>query len=246
MPVSLQNRTAFLYVLYCTMFKQIKQYGMKLIFTSVLVTLATMISCAQKQQVKKNISKDMTTNTNGTVNTATDTATFGTGCFWCTEAIFQQLEGVEKVTSGYGGGHVANPSYKEVCTGTTGHAECIQVVYDPKKITYDELLEVFWQTHDPTTLNRQGNDVGTQYRSVIFYHNNEQKEKAEKYKAELDKSGAFNNPIVTEITAFTNFYPAENYHQDYYEQNGDQPYCSLVIRPKVEKFQKVFKSKLKH
>jgi peptide-methionine (S)-S-oxide reductase len=228
------------------MFKQIKQYGMKLIFTSVLVTLATMISCAQKQQVKKNISKDMTTNTNGTVNTATDTATFGTGCFWCTEAIFQQLEGVEKVTSGYGGGHVANPSYKEVCTGTTGHAECIQVVYDPKKITYDELLEVFWQTHDPTTLNRQGNDVGTQYRSVIFYHNNEQKEKAEKYKAELDKSGAFNNPIVTEITAFTNFYPAENYHQDYYEQNGDQPYCSLVIRPKVEKFQKVFKSKLKH
>ena len=219
---------------------------MKLIFTSVLVTLATIISCAQKQTVKKNISKDMTTNTNGTINTATDTATFGTGCFWCTEAIFQQLEGVEKVTSGYGGGHVANPSYKEVCTGTTGHAECIQVVYDPKKITYDELLEVFWQTHDPTTLNRQGNDVGTQYRSVIFYHNNEQKEKAEHYKAELDKSGAFKNPIVTEITAFTNFYPAENYHQDYYEQNGDQPYCSLVIRPKVEKFQKVFKSKLKH
>jgi peptide-methionine (S)-S-oxide reductase len=228
------------------MSKKIKQYGMKLIFTSVLVTLATIISCAQKQQVKKNISKDMTTNTNGTINTATDTATFGTGCFWCTEAIFQQLEGVEKVTSGYGGGHVANPSYKEVCTGTTGHAECIQVVYDPKKITYDELLEVFWQTHDPTTLNRQGNDVGTQYRSVIFYHNNEQKEKAEHYKAELDKSGAFKNPIVTEITAFTNFYPAENYHQDYYEQNGDQPYCSLVIRPKVEKFQKVFKSKLKH
>ena len=219
---------------------------MKLIFTSALVALATLISCAaQKQKEKKNISKDMTTNTNGT-NTATDTATFGTGCFWCTEAIFQQLEGVEKVTSGYGGGHVANPSYKEVCTGTTGHAECIQVVYDPKKITYDELLEVFWQTHDPTTLNRQGNDVGTQYRSVIFYHNNEQKEKAEKYKAELDKSGAFNNPIVTEVTAFTNFYPAENYHQDYYEQNGDQPYCSLVIRPKVEKFQKVFKSKLKH
>jgi peptide-methionine (S)-S-oxide reductase len=228
------------------MSKQIKQYSMKLIFTSALVALATLMSCAQKQKEKKNISKDMTTNTNGTVNTATDTATFGTGCFWCTEAIFQQLEGVEKVTSGYGGGHVANPSYKEVCNGTTGHAECIQVIYDPKKITYDELLEVFWQTHDPTTLNRQGNDVGTQYRSVVFYHNNEQKEKAEHYKAELDKSGAFNNPIVTEITAFTNFYPAENYHQDYYEQNGDQPYCSLVIRPKVEKFQKVFKSKLKH
>jgi peptide-methionine (S)-S-oxide reductase len=187
----------------------------------------------------------MTTTTN-TVNTATDTATFGTGCFWCTEAIFQQLDGVIKSTSGYSGGHVANPTYKEVCTGNTGHAEVIQVLYDPKKITYDELLEVFWQTHDPTTLNRQGADVGTQYRSVIFYHNNEQKEKAEKYKADLNKSGAFNNPIVTEISPYTQFYAAENYHQDYYEQNGSEPYCNIVIRPKVEKFQKVFKSKLKH
>ena len=221
-----------------------KHYSMKLFLTSVLVTLATFFSCAQKND-KKNINKDMTTNTNGSINTATDTATFGTGCFWCTEAIFQELEGVEKVTSGYGGGHVANPTYKEVCTGTTGHAECIQVVYDPKKITFDELLEVFWQTHDPTTLNRQGNDEGTQYRSVIFYHNNEQKEKAEKYKVQLDKSGAFDNPIVTEITPFTNFYAAENYHQDYYNQNGSQPYCNFVIRPKVEKFEKVFKSKLK-
>jgi len=218
---------------------------MKLLFTGVLVTLATLFSCAQKQH-KKTISKDMTTTTNGSVNTTTDTATFGTGCFWCTEAIFQQLEGVIKSTSGYSGGHVANPSYKEVCTGTTGHAEVIQVVYDPKKITYDELLEVFWQTHDPTTLNRQGNDVGPQYRSVIFYHNNEQKEKAEKYKAELDKSGAFNNPIVTEISPYSKFYAAENYHQDYFNQNGSQPYCNFVIRPKVEKFQKVFKSKLKH
>jgi peptide-methionine (S)-S-oxide reductase len=225
--------------------QQLKHYGMKLFLTGVLVTLATFFSCAQKND-KKNISKDMTTNTNGSTHTATDTATFGTGCFWCTEAIFQELEGVEKVTSGYGGGHVANPTYKEVCTGNTGHAECIQVVYDPKKITYDELLEVFWQTHDPTTLNRQGNDVGTQYRSVIFYHNNEQKEKAEKYKVQLDKSGAFDNPIVTEITPFTNFYAAENYHQDYYNQNGSQPYCNFVIRPKVEKFEKVFKSKLKH
>jgi peptide-methionine (S)-S-oxide reductase len=224
--------------------QQLKQYGMKVFFTGVLVTLATLFSCAQQQKDKKNINKDMTTNTNGTT-TATDTATFGTGCFWCTEAVFQQLEGVVKVTSGYGGGHVANPSYKEVCTGTTGHAECIQVVYDPARITFDELLEVFWQTHDPTTLNRQGNDVGPQYRSVIFYHNNEQKEKAEKYKAELDKSGAFNNPIVTEISPFTNFYAAENYHQDYYNQNGSQPYCYFVIRPKLEKFEKVFKSKLK-
>jgi peptide-methionine (S)-S-oxide reductase len=226
----------------------LKQHGMKLVFTGVLVTMATLFSCAQKQNAKKNINKDMTTNTNGTVNTPTDTdtATFGTGCFWCTEAIFQQLDGVYSATSGYSGGHVNNPSYKEVCNGTTGHAEVIQVVYDPKKITFDELLEVFWQTHDPTTLNRQGNDVGPQYRSVVFYHNNEQKEKAEKYKAELDKSGAFNNPIVTEISPISNFYAAENYHQDYYNQNGSQPYCSLVIRPKVEKFQKVFKSKIKH
>ncbi|WP_207510808.1 peptide-methionine (S)-S-oxide reductase MsrA [Longitalea luteola] len=218
---------------------------MKLLFTGALVTLATLFSCAQKQQAKKNISKDMTTTTNNVTNTATDTATFGNGCFWCTEAIFQQLDGVISATSGYSGGHVDNPSYKEVCTGNTGHAEVLQIVYDPKKISFDELLEVFWQTHDPTTLNRQGNDVGTQYRSVIFYHNNEQKEKAEKYKVELDKSGAFNNPIVTEISPFTKFYRAENYHQDYYNQNGSQPYCNIVIRPKVEKFKKVFKSKLK-
>jgi len=218
---------------------------MKLFFTGVLLTCATLFSCAQKQNTKKNISKDMTTNTNGS-NTTTDTATFGTGCFWCTEAIFQQLDGVIKSTSGYSGGHVDNPSYKDVCTGTTGHAEVIQVVYDPKKITFDELLEVFWQTHDPTTLNRQGNDVGPQYRSVVFYHSEEQKEKAEKYKAELNKSGAFNDPIVTEISPFTKFYAAENYHQDYFNQNGSQPYCNFVIRPKVEKFQKVFKSKLKH
>lgn len=215
---------------------------MKLFLTSALLIGATLFSCAQKQNAKKNISKDMTTTTNG----STDTATFGTGCFWCTEAIFQELEGVIKSTSGYSGGHVANPSYKEVCTGTTGHAEVIQVLYDPAKISYDELLEVFWKTHDPTTLNRQGNDVGTQYRSVVFYHNATQKEKAEKYKAELDKSGAFDNPIVTEIAPYTQFYAAENYHQDYYNLNGSQPYCNFVIRPKVEKFQKVFKSKLKH
>ena len=177
---------------------------------------------------------------------ATDTATFGNGCFWCTEAIFQQLEGVEKVESGYSGGHVTNPTYKEVCTGNTGHAEALRIVFDPKKISFDELLEVFWQTHDPTTLNRQGNDVGTQYRSVVFFHNNEQKQKAEKYKAELDKSGAFNNPIVTEIVPAETFYKAEDYHQNYYNENGSQPYCQFVIRPKLEKFQKVFKSKIKH
>ncbi|HVM88705.1 MAG TPA: peptide-methionine (S)-S-oxide reductase MsrA [Puia sp.] len=175
----------------------------------------------------------------------TDTATFATGCFWCTEAIFQRLKGVYKTISGYSGGHVANPSYEEVCTGNTGHAECLQIIYDPKIISYDELLEVFWESHDPTTLNRQGNDVGTQYRSAVFYHNEEQKLKAEHYKTELDKSKAYDKPIVTEITAFTNFYPAENYHQNYFNTHGSQPYCSFVIRPKVEKFEKVFKNKLK-
>jgi len=176
----------------------------------------------------------------------TDTATFGTGCFWCTEAIFEQLNGVLSVTSGYSGGQVANPTYKEVCTGETGHAECVQVVYEPGKISFDELLEVFFQVHDPTSLNRQGADVGTQYRSAIFYHNKEQKEKAEFYKNELNKSGAFNKPIVTEVTAFTKFYPAENYHQEYYELNKNtNPYCSVVIRPKLVKFEKVFAKKLK-
>ncbi len=175
----------------------------------------------------------------------TDTATFGTGCFWCTEALFQQLDGVISATSGYSGGHVENPTYKEVCEGTTGHAEVIQIVYDPKKITFDDLLEAFWQSHDPTSLNRQGNDVGPQYRSVIFYHNQEQKEKAEKYKAELDKAKAFDKPIVTEISPYSKFYVAENYHQEYYDNNGKQPYCYFVIRPKLDKFKKVFKDKLK-
>ncbi|MDB5223013.1 MAG: msrA [Chitinophagaceae bacterium] len=178
-------------------------------------------------------------------DTNIETATFGTGCFWCTEAIFQQLDGVIKVTSGYSGGHVANPTYEEVCNKTTGHAECLNIEYDKSKITFDELLEVFWKSHDPTTLNRQGNDVGPQYRSVIFYHTDEQKERAEKYKAELNESGVFDKPIVTEIEPFTIFYPAENYHQDYYNNNGAQPYCSYVIKPKVEKFKKVFKDKLK-
>jgi peptide-methionine (S)-S-oxide reductase len=153
---------------------------------------------------------------------------------------------VISVVSGYSGGTTANPTYKQVTTGETGHAECVQIIYDPQKISFDELLEVFWQTHDPTTLNRQGADVGTQYRSAIFYHNEEQKEKAEKYKAELDKSGAFNNPVVTEITPFSVFYEAENYHQQYFEANENtNPYCQIVIRPKLDKFKKVFKDKLK-
>ncbi|HYO20951.1 MAG TPA: peptide-methionine (S)-S-oxide reductase MsrA [Flavisolibacter sp.] len=176
----------------------------------------------------------------------TDTATFGTGCFWCTEAIFEQLNGVLKVTSGYMGGTKDNPTYEEVCSGETGHAECVQVVYEPSKVSFDELLEVFFKVHDPTSLNRQGADVGTQYRSAIFYHNAAQKEKAEYYKKEVDKSGAYEKPIVTELAAASRFYAAEDYHQEYYQNNKNtNPYCSIVIRPKLEKFQKVFGKKLK-
>ncbi|MBO9632285.1 MAG: peptide-methionine (S)-S-oxide reductase MsrA [Chitinophagaceae bacterium] len=221
---------------------------MKLMFTQALVSI-TLWSCALRESPQKNMSNDLMANslTGSTVGTSKiDTATFGTGCFWCTEAIFQQLNGVLKVTSGYSGGHVVSPTYKDVSTGTTGHAEVIEIVYDPTVITFDELLEVFWQTHDPTTLNRQGNDVGPQYRSVIFYHNQEQKGKSEKYKKELNESGAFDKPIVTEISPYTTFYKAEDYHQDYYNNNGSQPYCYYVIRPKLEKLQKVFKSKLRH
>jgi len=172
-------------------------------------------------------------------------ATFGSGCFWCTEAMFQRLRGVSNVKPGYAGGATKNPSYKEVCSGKTGHAEVIQLDYDPEVITYDELLEVFWKTHDPTTLNRQGNDVGTQYRSVVFYHNDAQKDVAESYKNQLDASNVWPDPIVTEITALNdNFYFAEVDHENYYNQNGNQPYCAFVVAPKVEKFKKVFADKL--
>lgn len=174
-----------------------------------------------------------------------DTATFGAGCFWCVEAIFQQLEGVAKVESGYAGGHTKNPTYQEVCSGNTGHAEVCQITYYPEIISFDELLEVFWQTHNPTTPNRQGNDIGTQYRSIILYHNNTQKEKAEYYKKELNSSEIYKNPVITEIEPFTIFYKAENYHQNYYNLNIDKPYCNFVITPKIEKFKKVFKNKIK-
>ena len=171
--------------------------------------------------------------------------TFASGCFWCTEAIFQRLEGVEKVESGYIGGHVPNPTYEAVCTGTTGHAEAVEITYNPEKLSFEELLQVFWKTHDPTTLNRQGNDVGTQYRSGIFYYDDKQKEIAEAYKRQLDESKIWSDPIVTEITKVTEFYAAENYHQDYFNQNGHQPYCSFVVAPKVAQFQKEFSEKLK-
>ena len=172
-------------------------------------------------------------------------ATFGNGCFWCTEAIFEQLEGVTKVASGYAGGKVKDPTYKEVCTGNTGHAEVIRLTYDPKVISYRELLDVFFSTHDPTTLNRQGADVGTQYRSAIFYHNERQKDEAEKMIADLERDKVFDNRIVTEITAINNYSVAENYHQDYYNNNKNQGYCRMVINPKLEKFTKKYKSKLK-
>lgn len=171
--------------------------------------------------------------------------TLGAGCFWCTEAVFQRLEGVEKVVSGYAGGLIENPSYRQICTGTTGHAEVIQVYFDPKKVTLESLLEVFWATHDPTTLNRQGGDVGPQYRSAIFYHSDSQKQIATLLKTEVNVKHLFDKPIVTEITAFINFYPAENYHQDYFNLNGMQPYCQFVVKPKVDKLKKYFADRLK-
>ena len=174
-----------------------------------------------------------------------DTATFGNGCFWCSEAIFDRLKGVETVTPGYAGGQEPNPSYELICTGSTRYAEVVQIVYNPDVISYSELLEVFWKTHNPTTLNQQGADVGPQYRSVVFYHNPQQKELAEHYKKKLTEANIWDKPIVTEITPYTNFYPAEDYHNDYYKNNPANSYCNFVITPKVEKFEKIFKEKLK-
>ncbi|MFY7971060.1 MAG: peptide-methionine (S)-S-oxide reductase MsrA [Flavobacteriales bacterium] len=174
-----------------------------------------------------------------------EVATLGAGCFWCVEAIFQNLKGVEKVESGYSGGEIKNPSYKEVCSGRTGHAEVTHITFDPSVISFAELLEVFFETHNPTTLNRQGADVGTQYRSAIFYHSEEQKRIAELAIAAANESGNWEDPIVTEVSPFTVFYKAEDYHQDYYSINGEQPYCQMVIAPKLDKFKKKFKEKLK-
>ena len=209
---------------------------MKIIIQLLLSSSLFMSACAQqKQQNQATESKKI----------KSTSITFGNGWFWCTEAIFQQVKGVVKSTSGYSGGHVENPTYEQVCEKNTGHAEVIQIEYNPAEVTADELLEVFWQTHDPTTLNQQGNDVGPQYRSVVFYHNEKQKERAEFFKKKLDESGAFSGPIVTTIEPVTKFYVAENYHQDYYKRNGNQPYCYFVIRPKMEKFEKAFKDKMK-
>src|SRR3989344_2746633 len=171
-----------------------------------------------------------------------ESATFGGGCFWCTEAIFQRLKGVASVSSGYAGGSKEKPSYEEVCSGTTGHAEVVRILFDPKIITYRDLLEIFFATHDPTTVNRQGNDVGAQYRSAILYENEAQKKAAEKIIKEINEKGAFAKPIVTELAPLEQFYEAEQYHRDYYNANRGQPYCSFVIAPKLEKFKKKFAS----
>jgi peptide-methionine (S)-S-oxide reductase len=174
-----------------------------------------------------------------------ETAALAGGCFWCLEAVFLELRGVEKVVSGYSGGTVRNPSYREVCTGTTGHAEAVQISFNPEEISYRDILDVFFTIHDPTTLNRQGADLGTQYRSAIFYRDDDQKETAESVIRELERSGTWKNPVVTEVVPFESFYPAEEYHQDYYSQNREEPYCRLVIEPKVAKLRKHFVEKLR-
>jgi peptide-methionine (S)-S-oxide reductase len=201
----------------------------------------TMSACeAQPKQKKQEAEKENKQQINMDSTGNIEQAIFGAGCFWCVEAVFQRVPGVLKVESGYSGGSIKNPTYKEICSGLTGHAEVCRISFDPSIVTYKTLLSVFWQTHNPTTLNRQGADVGTQYRSAIFYINEDQKATAEKYKAELDKSGAFGDPIVTEISALQNYYPAEDYHQNYYNQNSEQSYCQFVIAPKLEKVEKVF------
>ena len=207
-----------------------------------IVTLFTSISCGQKPENQK-ISKKMNEEK---VNMAgMETITFGAGCFWCVEAVFQQIEGVVKVESGYSNGQAKNPTYKEVCTGNTGHVEVVQVTFDPKKVSFDTILEIFWKTHDPTTLNRQGGDEGTQYRSGVYYSNETQKVAAESWLKKLNDERVFPNPIVTEIAALSNYSKAEDYHQDYYDLNGHNPYCQVVIKPKMDKLQKTFKDKLK-
>ncbi len=207
--------------------------------------MGAFISCGVSQSKKKEVEqskKKMEMKT----EIKLDTATLGAGCFWCVEAAFMQLNGVDSVKSGYSGGTIKNPSYKEVCTGRTGHAEVVQIVFDSNKISFAEILEAFFEVHDPTQLNRQGNDVGTQYRSVIFYHNNEQKDIAEKAVQAANESHVWKQPVVTEIAKFEHFYPAEDYHDNYYNLNTDQPYCSLVITPKLDKFKKKFHDQLKN
>lgn len=211
-------------------------------FIISIFVLFTLTSCTEMKNQDISIKK-VTKGEN--LSSMLDTATFGAGCFWCVEAVFQELGGVHSVVSGYSGGTVDSPTYNQVCSGKTGHAEVCQIYYDKTKISYEELLQAFWKSHDPTTLNRQGADVGTQYRSVIFYHDENQRELAEKYKQTLNEAKVFDKPIVTEISPFVKFFPAEEYHQNYFEENPNKPYCLFVIRPKLDKFREVFKEKLK-
>ena len=215
------------------------------IWNKGLSLLLVLISSSCNAKENTNLSKEFKEPIKTKVKEGMEVATFAGGCFWCTEAVFLEIKGVEKVISGYTGGKTVNPTYKEICTGETGHAEAIQITYDPKQVAYEDLLEVFFGTHDPTTLNRQGADIGTQYRSEIFYHSEEQKNKAENYIQLLEKEKLYNKPIVTKISSAVVFYPAEDYHQNYYNQNSSQGYCQMVIAPKLEKLRKYYKSKLK-
>ena len=212
-------------------------------FCFLLLTLVPLIFGCVVDNPKSNINQTQEIAMNQG-NEKHETATFGAGCFWCVEAVYQNLKGVQKVVSGYAGGKTPNPTYKQICTGQTGHAEVTQITYDPNQISYQDLLDVFWNTHDPTTLNRQGADTGTQYRSVIFYNDDHQKEIAEQTMAETDASGLWSNPIVTEISPIPTFYPAEDYHQNYYQSNPSQPYCAVIISPKIRKLKKEFKHML--
>ncbi len=206
---------------------------LSLIFSSCTAKEKPFVKEEFKEPVKVKVKEGM------------DVATFAGGCFWCTEAVFLEIKGVEKVVSGYIGGKTVNPTYKDICTGETGHAEAIQITFNPNEVAYEDLLEIFFGTHDPTTLNRQGADVGTQYRSEIFYHSEAQKTKAENYIQLLEKEKLYDKKIVTKVSSATVFYPAEDYHQNYYNQNSSQGYCQMVIAPKLEKLRKYYKSKLK-
>ena len=209
----------------------------------LVLSLILLVSCQAKE--KKYTVQEFKEPIKMEIQRGKEVATFAGGCFWCTEAIFQEIKGVEKVTSGYIGGKTKNPTYREVCSGETGHAEAIQITFDPTQVAYEDLLEVFFGTHDPTTLNRQGADVGTQYRSEIFYYSEVQKTQAENYIKFIEKEQLYSKPIVTKVSPATEFYAAEDYHQDYYSQNSQQGYCQMVIAPKLEKLRKYYQSKLK-
>ncbi len=220
--------------------------GAKSIPSKIMITLLvlTVSACGQNLNSKKDMSKNeikVTAENSSTV----DTITLGGGCYWCVEAVYEMLKGVIRVESGFSGGSVKNPSYRDVCSGITGHAEVVQITYDNTKTSLDEILKVFFTVHDPTTLNQQGADIGTQYRSVIFYRNQTQFEISKSVIDALNKEKVYEKPVVTELTEFSVFYKAEEYHQNYYEQNKEQPYCRMVIQPKIEKFEKIFKDRLK-